>query len=107
MSQASTSEPATTGEVDVKDAGTTVSPAVVYDRALKKVVKDIKVLLLKSDRTSDITMTLVQSMFEVMRTWSLEVDNANPDAVIHATEDVMMTYDKKDKTPKVDKPAYR
>lgn len=72
------------------DVGATISKAIIYERALNKVAKDVEVLLLKSDGKQDIATLPVYSMFEVMRTRGLEVDNANPEIIINAIEDVTM-----------------
>ena len=45
---------------------------------------------MKLDGIQDIATTFMYSMFKVMRTCGLEVDNANPDIVIGAIQDKMM-----------------
>ena len=47
-------------------------------------------LIINSDSTQDIATTLVYSMFEVMRTRGLEVNNTNPEIVISTIEDKTM-----------------
>ena len=75
-----------------KRQGSTVSKAVVYERALNRAAKETELLIMKSDGTQDITTTFVYSIFEVMRTQGLEVDNANPGIVIETIQDKTMKH---------------
>ena len=82
---ASTSKGATT-----RVCGSTLSQAVVYERALNKAAKDTEILIMDLDCTQDTATTFVYSMFEVMRTHGLEVNNTNPEIVIDEIQDNTM-----------------
>ena len=60
-------------------------------------------LIINSDGTRDTATTLVYSMFEVMRTRGLEVENANPEIVISAIEDKLMKKLVRDKKGQCEK----
>ena len=69
---------------------TNVSQAVQYERQLSKIINDAEMMLLTSNGNDDIATPFVYSLFEIMRTRGVELEDANHEVVLRAISDHKM-----------------
>ena len=63
------------------------SPAFQYEQSLNQVLCDLKMLLKMSDGKTELALTLVYAVFDVMCTRGHEIEKGNPEIVINLIQD--------------------
>ena len=58
-----------------------------YEQSLNQVLYDFEMLLLMADGKTELALTLVYAVFEVMHSRGLEIEKGNPEIMINSIQD--------------------